>query len=325
MCAKIRSDRTRCSNVSRWTTIGGRTKARYNHAMDSTERPIPVRDRQQALEWSLVLASQDIHATILPADDDAGWRLMVPERTFRHAVTSLRHYLTENKQTRWHQALPGAGMMLDTRAAVWCLLWIVLFAMEQSPWPQLRTAGIMDSHAVGQGEWWRLFTAVQLHADLGHLAANVTTGFLLLGLAMGAYGFGWAMLATFLSGAAGNLAGWFLYDSSHRSLGASGMVLGALGLLTVQSLTFRKTNVPTRERLWVRGLFGGLLLLVLMGFSPQSDIIAHVGGFVGGCVAGTMLQLLPVGWATRPRSNWLAEFLAVLLMLLCWWLALRTS
>ena len=275
------------------------------------------------MEWSLVLASQGIAATIQPADDAQGWRLLVPETAFRPATAAIRQYVAENRQSRWQHSMPGTGLMIDMRAATWCLLWAILFAMEQTRWPRLRTEGIMDSMAVNGGEWWRLFTAEMLHADPAHLAANMVTGLILLGLAMGAYGFGWAVLASFLGGALGNLAGWILYDDTHRSLGASGMVMGALGLLTVQTLALGRTGQPRLDRLLVRAVFGGILLLVLMGFSPQSDIIAHVGGFFGGGLLGVALQFLPVAVVTGHRANRLAELATIGIMLVCWWLALR--
>jgi len=51
-------------------------------------------------------------------------------------------------------------------------------------WPTLIEAGDMDSAKVLAGQWWRLFTAVTLHADLAHLMGNITFGVIMLGLAM---------------------------------------------------------------------------------------------------------------------------------------------
>src|ERR1035437_10950698 len=91
--------------------------------------------------------------------------------------------------------------------------------------------------ALAHGEWWRLFTATWLHADLAHLAMNMVFGFLFLGLVMGRYGPGVGLLAAYLAGVGGNLAAWLVYGENHRGLGASGVVMGALGLLTIQSVS----------------------------------------------------------------------------------------
>ena len=168
----------------------------YNRSgMNSGMGIIPVRGERQAMDWSLVLASQGIEATILAPTEDHGWQLAVPEQEEPRALESIRLYRLENRRVRWRKPLPGTTLLLDWRAAGWCLLLVAWFAMEQTGWPHLREAGIMDSQAVAEGEWWRLFTAVTLHADAGHLAANVTIGLLFLGLAMAIYGCGWGFLA----------------------------------------------------------------------------------------------------------------------------------
>jgi membrane associated rhomboid family serine protease len=274
------------------------------------------------MDWSLVLASQGIEATILGASEEHGWILVVPDSQYPVALRAIRLYRMENQRSRWQHALPGTGLVHDARALQWCLIWIVFFAMEHTGWPHLHEAGLMDSQAVASGQWWRLFTAVTLHADLAHLMANATIGFLLLGLAMAIYGFGWAFLAAYLAGAGGNVAGWLLSgDIPHRSLGASGMVMGALGLLAVQSIVALRSD-PDRKRLVIRGLLGGLLLLVLLGFDPKSDVTAHTGGFFCGILLGWPLRHLPLSLQQEPLPNRLAELAGVGLMILTWWLAL---
>src|SRR6185503_14713839 len=127
---------------------------------------------------------------------------------------------------------------------------------------------------------WRLFTAVLLHGDLSHLMANITFGLLVLGLAMGRYGAGCALLAAYFAGAVGNLPRVLLH-LEIPSLGASGMVMGGLGMLAVQSLSLRHSN-PSAGRHIVGGILGGGMLFVLVGLDPHSDVMAHFGGFVCG-------------------------------------------
>ena len=166
----------------------------------------------------------------------------------------------------------------------------------------LKAAGTMDSQLVRGGQWWRVFTAVTLHADAGHLASNLVTGVLLLGLAMGGYGPGKALLASFLAGVVGNLAGLVLLPGAYRSLGASGMVLGALGLLTVQSFSLWRSG-ESHRRLIIRAIAAGLLLLVLLGMNPHTDVLAHVGGFAGGCILGIALVFLPDKWKENVATD----------------------
>jgi len=187
-------------------------------------------------------------------------------------------------------------------------------------------AGLMDSRAVHAGQWWRPVTAVMLHADLPHLAANVTTGLLFLGLAMGTFGPGMGLLTSFLAGVAGNVIGLWIYPDTHRGLGASGMIMGALGLLASQWLTLLRHGLTARE-LAVRGVLSGGLLLVLLGFSPAArvDVLAHVAGFGTGLALGAVLAFCPSRLLHHPGLDRSALLVGAGLTATCWFFALRAG
>jgi membrane associated rhomboid family serine protease len=119
---------------------------------------------------------------------------------------------------------------------------------------------------------------------------------LLLGLTMARYGPGVAMLAAFLAGAAGNGADLLIHSEDSQSLGASGMVTGAGGMLSVQSFSLWR-KYPEARGLILRGVAAGFLILVLIGFAEGSDIVAHVGGFFAGAAIGLALNAArPAVW-----------------------------
>lgn len=273
------------------------------------------------MDWSLVLLSQGIETTIEQANEEHGWQLVVMPGDYEHALESLRQYRAENRGDVWRRYLPWSGLIFDWRSALWFGLLALIFVLGEMRWSFLEAAGSMHNDAVWKGEWWRLFTATMLHADLPHLVANITTGVLLLGFAMGGFGSGFALLASYLAGVGGNLAGLLLYSDSHRGLGASGMVLGSLGLLTAQSFVLLRAGASARQ-LVLRAMMGGLLLLVFWGVDPATDVIAHVGGFVSGFVLGAALSLLPMRWNRNLRLNRCATSVCVVLVMLTWWLAL---
>jgi membrane associated rhomboid family serine protease len=178
----------------------------------------------------------------------------------------------------------------------------------------------MNSVAARDGEWWRLFTATTLHADLAHLAANLTLGFLLLGLAMARWRAGPSLLSVLLAGAAGNLASLLASPAPHSSLGASGMVMGALGLLAAGALLPHPAGFDWRAV--GRSLGGGALLFILLGLNPASDVVAHLGGFLAGLALGTILARVPERARGRPWFGRLTGACAGGTLLVTWALAL---
>lgn len=253
---------------------------------------IAARSERQAMDWSLVLVSQGIETAIDAGPVGGAWRLRVAERDLGRSRAVLRQYWRENRRRRWQRPVSGTGLLFDGRSVFWFLLMLAVFFLDETGVADLKAAGMMDTAAVKAGEVWRLFTAVTLHADAGHLAGNAATGVLLLGLAMGCYGGGCGLLAAFLAGVGGNALALVLAPWGHRSLGASGMVLGALGLLTVHSLGQWRAGASTRQMAG-RGLMAGVMLLVLLGFNPKTDVLGHVGGFASGCVLGMALAWIP--------------------------------
>jgi rhomboid protease GluP len=292
--------------------------------MQPMSAAIPVRTERQAMDWSLVLVSQGIEATI-ERDPEAGlYRLVVDAPDYTKALRTLRQYRVENRHQVWRQQLPWTGLVFDWRSVLPLAFIVFLFAIQVTGRGDLQSAGMMDNKAVHAGQWWRVFTAVTLHGDLAHLAANVTTGLLLLGLAMGALGPGIGLLASFLAGAGGNLAGLLFYSESHRGLGASGMVMGALGLLAAQWLALLRHGLSPRQFV-LRGVLSGCLLLVLLGFSPERnvDVLAHVAGFGTGLALGAVLAFCPRNVLHSERVDRTALAAVVGLVGATWWLALR--
>jgi membrane associated rhomboid family serine protease len=281
---------------------------------------IPARSKRQAMDWSLVLASQEIAAIVNKTE--SGWVLLVDPPDLHRAQAALAQYQAENRGWRWQHHWPAGGVVFHWGSLLWVLAMAAIYFWSTVRFPWLRDAGMVDSKAIGAGQWWRLFTAITLHANLPHLIGNLSIGFVLLGLAMARYGPCIAVLAAFLAGAVGNCASVFFYPAPHDSLGASGMVTGALGLITVQIFTPRR-KYPLRTRLLWRAGASGILLLALIGFSPGTDTAAHIGGFVAGAVFG-----LALGWVRPASLQKAAPNLACGIALAgwvfaTWWLASR--
>ena len=274
------------------------------------------------MDWSLVLASQGIEHTV-QQDEATGWALAVANADYEKALAQIRLYRVENLQWRWRHPVFQPDLFFDWSSLAWVLVNILFFWWSETR-ADLRTLGMMDGAALAHGQWWRLFTATWLHADIAHLATNMVFGFLFLGLVMGRYGPGVGVLAASLAGAGGNLFAWWIYGENHLSLGASGVVTGALGLLAVQSVALLKRPNAKTIRLFSAGLMAAVLLFVFLGVSPESDVVAHFGGFIAGLLLGVPLALAS-RLVHRPWLNLAAVALFTVLVILPWWLALASA
>jgi rhomboid protease GluP len=278
---------------------------------------IAARSQKQAMDWSLVLVSQGIESVIEPSEG-GGWSLLIEAKNSEVAFKTLRQYQVENRGWPWRQALPWPESHFDWLSFAWAAL-LVFFHWVGSVQPTLYDRGMMDSKAVLAGQWWRIFTAVTLHKDVAHLGENLSIGVVLFGLAMGRYGTGTGLLAAYAAGICGNLASLWLNAKPFSGLGASGMVMGALGLLAAQTI------LPDAQKSVGRrfvGVGAAVLLFILYGFSPGADTAAHIGGFVAGLVLGMVLIRLPEKYWRSLAMNLTSGLLLLVLVGAAWCMAL---
>jgi membrane associated rhomboid family serine protease len=270
------------------------------------------------MDWSLVLISQGIGAEIQPANsEDSTWGLLVSAQDYQNAVAAIRQYRIENRGW-WQREIFRPGLIFDWGSLAWIILLVLFFWLDARI--GLRAAGVMDATAVAHGQWWRVFTSIWLHADLAHLAANAALGLVVLGLTMGQIGTGPGLLAAYLAGAGGNVIALGLSARTVTSLGASGMVMGCVGILASHSLALQRGTRFSKRHLVV-GHSAGLMLFVLLGLSPGTYVQAHLGGFASGLVLGTLLIFLG-GLAGKTLVNLGCGLIFTLLVLVPWWMAL---
>jgi membrane associated rhomboid family serine protease len=152
------------------------------------------------------------------------------------------------------------------------------------------------------GDWYRLLTAMFLHASLLHLAFNMLALYWLGTIVEQALGTWRYLLLYFVSGIAGS-AGALLFSSPFAvTVGASGAIFGVMGALLV--LEYRATGTFAGQAL---GLI--VINLALTFAIPNISKGGHVGGLVGGILA--TFALVHFRYA-RPRS--LGPVLVVLIM-----------
>ncbi len=283
--------------------------------MDQTSIRIPTRSRRQALNWSLVRASQGIECVIERPDADAGWGLLVADLDHAPALKAIHQYRIENRNWPWQRKVLQPGILFDWGSIAWAFLLVFFYWLDARI--GLRAEGVMDPTAVAQGQWWRLFTAVWLHADAAHLAANTTIGLVLLGFTMGRYGTGAGLLTAYLAGAGGMGAPASLPASarSHPLAGEEASVPKQ------EAATAQPVQTTSGAKYKLGGILGGIMLFVMLGLTPGTDLAAHAGGFFTGLVVGGIMALSDAN-SHSGRANLVCGGLFVAGVVAPWWLAL---
>ena len=251
--------------------------------------------------------------------------IIVPADFVEKAKYELWQYEQENRkpQPRVATITPAyesgvAGVAIYV--AIICLVaWFAGEALFNRDWFAL---GSVDGKLIRDGEWWRTITALTLHSGVRHLAGNIVFG-ILFGLMAGRLvGSGIAWCGIVVASAAANFLNTSLLESTHRAIGASTAVFAALGL--VSGFVWR-AKLMTQDRWPYRlgPIVGGIALLAYTGTGDaNTDIGAHLAGFVCGFVAGTSLTLA-AGYLTHKTLQLNAGAAAISIVILAWIVALR--
>ncbi len=289
--------------------------------MDSAPVALSTRSHRQALEWSLALLSQGIESELIDTPEPDSWSLLIAPEFENLARETLRLYEEENRNWPWRPPAPRQRVTFDWACLGWVFLLAVFHLLGEVR--EFREPGTLSAAAVRGGEWWRCFTATWLHADIGHLAGNAAVGALLLGLALGRYGAGVGLLAASLAGACANALRSLMVPGSWTGLGASGVVMAALGLLAAQYIP-RWRSERHRWRHYLGGMAAAIMLFVLLGVAPGSDVLVHAFGLGFGALFGAILSLERLrAWSNRGWVNGLSGAIFVVLVIVPWWLAWR--
>ncbi len=177
---------------------------------------------------------------------------------------------------------------------IWVLVLVTCYSMQIKD-PSLVERGASSSIGlIGEGEWWRPFTALFLHGDAAHLIGNLLSGLFfgtLVARSIGAWR-AWGFIL--VCGTIGNvLTSALTWPESFTSIGASTAVFGALGILA--GFGFAATLRQRISLPWARTaapVMAGIILLGWLGGGAEggnTDVLGHVFGFSSGLVAGCLI------------------------------------
>jgi len=238
-----------------------------------------------------VLTAMGVEAVLLHATDE--YLLEVGVADAPQAVRHLLQYEAENRPP----PPPPPPPRLYAHAWVGCLIYtLVLLAVA---WVLANglvrldafDLGALDAARVQAGQWWRAWTALTLHLDGPHLAANLAAGVWFGYLAARQMGSGLAWLITVTGAAIANLLEGLLAAPEHVAVGASTAVFSALGAMSAYTWRERFALPQRWARRW-GPLVAGVILLGWTGSAGEgTDVVAHLAGFAVGALLGITAAL----------------------------------
>ena len=250
--------------------------------------------RRECNERLLVLTAVGVEALVAPAPG-GGFLLQVAPGDAADAARHLSQYDAENPPP---PPLPPPPRLYP-HAWVGCVVyvavlvgvaWVLSNGLVRLDAFEL---GELDAVRVQAGEWWRAWTALTLHLDGPHLAANLGAGTWFGYLAARQMGGGTAWFVTVTGAALANLLEGLLGPPGHRAVGASTAVFSALGAMSAYSWRERFALPQRWARRW-GPLIAGVILLGWTGTGGEGtdvDVVAHLGGFAVGALLGATAAL----------------------------------
>lgn len=275
---------------------------------------------------AFVLRAVGIEHAVQAHDDLFG--LVVPDELAATAIDHLRSYDAESRA-----AAAPVPAQLQLHAGAWVgsvvyaaiLIGVAYFAGEKAGGVDWFDAGALASTVASTRQWWRVITALTLHADLGHLLGNLAFGVPFGWFAAQLLGSGRAWASILIAASLGNLLDSVLMPEQQVTIGASTAVFAMLGLVAAYS--WRTSSASTTR--WVHRwapLVAGIALLGITGTGGEhTDVLAHLSGFVAGVILGVVHAHLRMRFFDRPRGQFIAGMATLAAVAGAWAWALSSS
>jgi rhomboid protease GluP len=265
----------------------------YNGASEEQENDwvlIRKTSWNRLADFSLVLSAVGIDHQL----DSRKGLILVRRLHSAVALAELAAFEEENRS--WPPVPRAAPPSLPAQhwPTIFLITALIFFFAQTGPWtssnPWFLHGAVNSSAIMDQGQWWRLFTALTLHADEGHLVGNAVIGGLMVHLLCKTLGYGMGWLSLVLCGAAGNLLNIVLRTEAHYSVGFSTAIFAAIGLFCGRQMQSTSSSL-IRQLLLPLG--AGIGLLAMLGAGSEggrTDLGAHFFGLITGLVGGFFLR-----------------------------------
>jgi rhomboid protease GluP len=166
---------------------------------------------------------------------------------------------------------------------------------------------------VGYSQYWRLVTAIFLHGSVIHILFNMWVLLDIGPMVEELYGSARYFALFIATGVAGFIASSAM---GHYSVGASGSLLGLIGLL-IAATTGRRNAAAQMLR---SQLIRWVIYILIIGFAfggLGTDNAAHIGGFIAGFGLGKLIPDRPPSGADEQRRARAIGWVTAAIVLAC--------
>lgn len=275
--------------------------------------------------YSLILSAAGIRHKIVH-QAAPGWEIHVFPSEHAHALAEIHAYDNENRNWPLQPAESDSFRPLFRAQSLLVIFSLLLFHAVTGPWsPQSLwfTNGAVNSSAIlADREYFRLLTALTLHADLVHLLGNCFIGGFLLHFYFLILGNGIGLSVLILSAILANFVNVLAHGPGHLSVGFSTAVFSVIGILS--ALNYRHYKFTRPARLVLPFMAGAAMLAMLGSSGERTDLGAHFFGLITGLVAGSLLGI--DAFFKLRYNSWLQFFLTITslaLPVLAWRIAMH--
>ena len=175
---------------------------------------------------------------------------------------------------------------------------VLAFVLDYIPGFNLRNWGVNYGPLTLSGQYWRLFTAGFLHANILHIGMNMWCLWSLGRLSERLFG-KWQTFAIYIITGVGGALLSIASNAQRAELGASGAVFGIVGAV-IAGVKFGDLNISHgQKQAIVSSAITFAVLNFILGMSISNiDNMCHFGGFLTGLLVG-----LPMGAFSRNNKS----------------------
>lgn len=158
--------------------------------------------------------------------------------------------------------------------------------------------GALQPFLIADGQYWRLFSAMFLHAGLLHIGFNAYALWLFGSMIETNLGRTQMVLVYVVSGFLASAASYAFGPAETVGVGASGAIFGIFGAFIAYNYRRRHLALASANLRWAATLLL-LNLFLAFGFGGRIDWRAHLGGLIAGLAAGAVAE----GWGPRSQRR----------------------